>query len=86
MTIVADPSAFVAILQKEPDAVGYCRALLDAVKVLISVATSVELHIVITMKLGAEGVLRLLEQPFFEMVPVYGSQAIIANQAYERFW
>lgn len=88
MSIVADTSAFMAILLKEPDADTYRRTLLEAEKVLISAATAVELHIVVTVRLGAEGILRLnnlLAQPLFEIVPVDSQQMVLANQAYERF-
>jgi len=88
MSIVADTSAFVAILRQEPDADTYRQALLQADKVLISTATAVELHIVVTARLGAEGILRLnhlFSQPVFEIVPVDQHQMRIASQAYERF-
>jgi ribonuclease VapC len=88
MSIVADTSAFIAILQKESDAGIYRKAILEAEKVLVSTATVVEMHIVVTVKLGAEGVLRLnrlLTQPLFEIVPVNRDQMILANEAYERF-
>jgi ribonuclease VapC len=88
MKIVADTSAFIAVLQKEPDAGIYRQALLESEKIMVSAATAVELHIVITARLGAEGILRLnhlLAQPLFEIVPVDHQQMTIANQAYERF-
>ena len=88
MSIVADTSAFVAILQKELDGDSYRHALLEAEKVLISTATAVELHIVVTAKLGTDGILRLnrlLAQPLFEIVSLDQQQMIIASQAYERF-
>ena len=88
MRIVADTSAFVAILRKEPDAGTYRRVLLDAEMVMISTATAVELHIVVTARLGADGILRLnhlFGQPLFKMVPVDRNQMVLAKQAYERF-
>jgi ribonuclease VapC len=88
MSIVADTSAFIAILQKESDSNTYRRVLLNAEKVLISTATVVELHIVVTAKLSTEGILRLnqlLAQPLFEIVPVDQKQMNLANQAYERY-
>ena len=88
MKIVADTSAFVAILRKEQDAEQYRQVLLEADKVLISTATAVELHIVVTARLGSDGILRLSHlfgQPSFEMVPVDRRQMLIASQAYERF-
>ncbi len=88
MSIVADTSAFVAILNNESDALLYRRCLLEAEKVLVSAATAVELHIVVTVRLGADGILqlnRLLEQPLFEIVPVDQKLMTLANQAYERY-
>ena len=88
MKIVADTSAFMAILLKESDRDNYRQALLEADKVLISAATAVEIHIVVTVRLGAEGILlldRLLTQPLFEIIPVDREQMLLANQGYERF-
>jgi len=88
MRIVADTSAFVTILQNELDADTYRHVLLEAEKVLISTATAVELHIVVTVKLGADGILRLnhlFAQPLFEIVPVDHQQMILAKLAHERF-
>lgn len=88
MRIVADTSTFMAILLKEEDAAGHRNALLEAKQVLISTATAAELHIVVTAKLGSEGILRidrLLDFPLFKIIPVDRQQMLIANQAYERF-
>ena len=88
MIIVADTSAFVAILQKEEDAGDFRSVFHKAEEVLISVATAVELHIVVTARLGEVGILKLnhlLTQPLFEIVDVNRQQMVIANLAYERF-
>ncbi len=88
MIIVADTSAFMAMLKNEPDADDYRSTLLKADKVLISAATAVEMHIVITARLGEPGILRLnrlLSHPLFEIVDLDQAQMIIANLAYERF-
>ncbi len=88
MKIAADTSVFMAIIQKEPDASAFRRVLLESEKVLLSAATAVELHIVITARLGEAGVLklnRLLAQPLFEIISVDQQQVEIANVAYERF-
>jgi ribonuclease VapC len=88
MSLVADTSAFVAILLKEPDADIYRNTLLSVERVLISAATAVELHIVVTAKLGTDGILnldRLLSQPLFEIVPVDHQQMTAANLAFERY-
>ena len=86
--IVADTSAFVAILQNEPDASEIRRILLESDKVILSAATAVELHIVVTARLGEVGILkldRLLAQPLFEIISVDHKQVTLANLAYERF-
>lgn len=88
MIIVADTSAFMAMLKNEPDADDYRSTLLKADKVLISAATAVEMHIVITARLGEPGILRLnrlLSHPLFEIVDLDQAQMVIANLAYERF-
>jgi ribonuclease VapC len=88
MKIVADTSAFMAILSNENDAGQYRDALLGAEKVLLSAASAVELHIVVTAKLGSEGILRLnrlLDLPLFEIIPFDRQLMGVANQAYERF-
>jgi ribonuclease VapC len=88
MRIVADTSAFMAILLQEEDGPLYRDTLLAAEQVFISTATAVELHIVVTAKLGSEGILRLdrlLALSLFEIVPLDHRQMNIANQAYERF-
>ena len=88
MSLVADTSIFVAILLKESDADSYRNTLLSVERVLISAATAVELHIVVTAKLGTDGILnldRLLSQPLFEIVPVDHQQMTAANLAFERY-
>ena len=88
MIIVADTSAFMAILKNEPDADDFRNTLRGADKVLISAATAVEMHIVITARLGDPGILRLnrlLSHPLFEIVDLDQAQMVIANLAYERF-
>ena len=88
MRIVADTSAFMAILLNEDDASLYRDALMNAEQVLISTATAVELHIVVTAKLGSDGILRLnrlLSLPLFEIISVDKRQMSIASQAFERF-
>jgi ribonuclease VapC len=59
-TIVADTSIFLAILLKEDDAEKYNKALLETSKILISSATAVEIYIVVSHRLGAEGIIRLI--------------------------
>jgi len=88
VSLVVDTSVFVAILLKERDADTYRNTLLSVEKVLISTVTAVELHIVVTAKLGTDGILnldRLLSQPLFEIVPVDHQQMTAANLAFERY-
>ena len=88
MKIAIDTSASMAILLSEADAETYRNVLLSAKRVLISTATAVELHIVVTAKLGAEGILRLnqlLDQPLFETIPVDQQQMTIAKYSYECY-
>lgn len=54
MIIVADTSAFMAILQNEQDALAFRRVLLEADKVLLSAATAIELYIVVVNRLLAK--------------------------------
>ena len=88
MKIVADTSAFMAILLKEDDGGRYRQAMFTADQVIVSAATAVEIHIVVTARLGAEGVLllnRLLAQPLFGIIAVDAEQVFHAGQGYERF-
>jgi len=85
---VADTSIFFAILLQEDDADQYKRALLDVNKVLISSATMVEMAIVVSHRLGAEGLIRLnqlLESDLFEIKGVTPKQAQLAQNAYLRY-
>ena len=79
--IVADTSIFLAILLQEDDANQYKQALLETDKILISSATMVEMYIVVSHRLGAEGLIRLnqlLESDLFEIKSVTQKQAELA--------
>lgn len=86
--MVIDTSALVAILQREPER----RVLIEAIEAadarLMSVATLVEISIVIEARYGAEG-LRDLEhfvgRAAIEVVPVDVEQGTIACSAFSRF-
>jgi len=85
---VADTSIFLAILFQENDADQYKQALLEASKVYISSATTVEMYIVVSHRLGAEGLIRLnqlLESDLFEIKSVTPKQANLAQNAYLRY-
>ena len=86
--IVADTSIFLAILLQEDDAQQYKQALLEADKILISSATMVEMYIVVSHRLGTEGIIRLnqlLASELFEIKSVTQKQAEIAQNAYLRY-
>lgn len=88
MRIVADTSAFTAILLREDDAHLYRQHLLNADRVLISAATAVELHIVVSTRLGAEGVLllnELLQEPLFEQCAITAEHTRLARSAFDRY-
>ena len=85
---VADTSAFAAILFQEPDAERYLERLNRAETVYLSAATRVELHLVVSSRFGAEGVVRIqqiLAEPKFEIVPVDEEIQRLAVQAFTRF-
>jgi ribonuclease VapC len=86
MSLVADTSAFVGILLKEPGADTYRNTLLNVDKVLISAATAVELHIGGDRKARhGRNLDRLLSQPLFEIVSMDHQQMTAANLAFERY-
>lgn len=88
MSIVADTSAFLSIFLEEEDSEIYKRAMMGAGTVFVSAATGVELHIVVTSKMGTGGILsvnRLLDQSLFRIVPLDVHQMVLASHAYERF-
>jgi ribonuclease VapC len=88
VTFVADTSAFVAVLFREADADRYRTALIEAQRVLLSAATTLELHLAIATRSGAAGVLllnELLDQPQFEIVAADAQQLRLARNAFDRY-
>lgn len=86
--MVIDTSALVAILQKEPER----RAFIDAIEAadsrLMSVATFVEMSMVIEARHGAEGLRDLdhfISRAGIELVPVDVEQGRLARNAFRRF-
>ena len=85
---VADTSAFAAILFQEPDAGRYLERLDRAETIHFSTATRVELHLVVSSRFGAEGVVRIqqiLAEPKFQTVSVDEKIHRLAVQAFTRF-
>jgi ribonuclease VapC len=86
--MVLDTSALLAILQDEPERRRFNEAIEVANSRLVSVASFVELSIVLEARYGAEGVRQLdrfLEHAGVEMVPVDENQGRVARQAFARF-
>lgn len=86
--MVIDISALVAILLKEPER----RALVEAIEAadsrLMSVATFVEISIVLEARHGAEGLRDLdhfMTRAGIELVSVGRDQGLLARAAFSRF-
>lgn len=86
--MVIDSSALAAILFGEPE----CRAFIEAIEAagerLMSVATWVEVSIVMAARHGAEGDLalqRFIERSSIEIVPVDLEQGQLARDAWRHF-
>ena len=86
--MVVDTSALLAILQDEPERRSFNEALESADSRLMSVATLVEISIIIESRYGAEGLRDLdllIERAGIELVSVDVEQARAARSAYSRF-
>jgi ribonuclease VapC len=86
--VIVDTSAVLAILFAEPDAERYARAISDAVVCRMSVATFVEVSIVVEAQTG-DGGSRQWDQFFrgagIVLEPVNEEQAYAARQAWSQF-
>jgi ribonuclease VapC len=86
--MVLDASVVIAILQNEPERRVFNEAIESAAARRMSVATFVEVSIVIEARHGAEGLLDcdlFLERAGVELVPVDVEQARAARRAFSRF-
>ena len=86
--MVIDTSALVAILQKEPERRVFIEALEAADSRLMSVATFVEISIVIQARHGAEGLRDLdhfITRAGIELVSVDADQGSLARGAFSHF-
>ena len=86
--MILDTSAIVAILYREPEAAAYVRLIHDADICRISVASYVELSMVIENQLGSEGMRQA--EAFFRRAgivvePVTIDQGELARQAFLDF-
>lgn len=86
--MVLDTSALLAILQDEPERRAFNEAIEASDRCRISVATFVEVSIVIETRFGAAGLAELdhfIERAAVEIVPVDVEQGKIARRAYSRY-
>jgi ribonuclease VapC len=86
--MVLDTSALLAILRDEPERRAFNEAIEAADTKLMSVATFVEVSIVLEARHGAEAVRDLdlfLERAGIDLVPVDLEQARVARRAFSRF-
>lgn len=86
--MVIDASALVAILTAEPEKRTFLEAIEGADILRLSVATFVEVSIIIEARLAAAGVRdldRFVSLAGIELVPVDVEQGEVARAAYSRF-
>ena len=86
--MIIDTSALVAILEGEPERRAFIEAIEAADSRRISVATFVEISIIIEARHGAEGLSdldRFAALAGIELVPVDAEQGQVARSAYSRF-
>lgn len=86
--IAVDSSALIAILEAEPGAAVYAKAIEDAEGLFVSAVTMLETGMVIRARRGEAGLVRLrrfLEDNDFQIVPFDQTQAWEALAAFERF-
>jgi ribonuclease VapC len=85
---VVDTSAVMAVLLQEADAEAYARAMQDLAPLVLSAGTLVELGVV-ALRRGGEALANdlhaLIEEADVEVVPVSGSDARMAIDAYARY-
>lgn len=86
--MVIDTSALLAILQDEPERRAFNEAIEAAEGRMVSVATFVEVSIVLEARQGAEGVRDLdlfIERAGIELVDVTAEQGRLARRAFARY-
>ncbi len=86
--MVLDTSALLAILLDEPERGSFAQLIEEAERRLLSVASFVEISIILESRFGAEGVRaldRLLSTAAIEMVAVDSAQGMAAREAFRQF-
>ena len=86
--MVIDTSVLVAILTGEPERRSFIEALEAADSAVMSVASFVEISILMEARHGADGLRQLdlfLERSAIELIPVDGEQGLWARRAFGQF-
>jgi len=86
--MVIDTSALLAILQDEPERRSFNEAIEAAESRVMSVASYVEVSVVIESRYGAEGVReldRFIDRADIDLVAVDVEQGTVARDAFSRF-
>lgn len=86
--MIIDTSAMIAILYKEPEAAAFVQIIHDADTSRISVASYVELSMVVESQLGAEGMRQadtFVRRASISIEPVTLEQGEVARQAFLDF-
>jgi ribonuclease VapC len=86
--MVIDTSALLAILQREPECRNFIEAIESADSTRMSVASFVEISIVIESRYGTEGLRdldRFISRASIELIPVDREQGQLARSAFGRF-
>src|SRR5437016_8788103 len=86
--MVIDTSAVLAIMQREPERRIFLEAIEAADSTRMSVASFVEISIVIESRYGAEGLRdldRFISRGRIELIPVDIEQGQLARSAFSRF-
>ena len=86
--MLIDASALLAILQGEPERRSFVEAIESADAVRMSVASFVEVSIVIESRYGSEGLIdldRFISRASIELIPVDQHQGLLARSAFSRF-
>ena len=86
--MVIDTSAVLAIMQREPERRIFLEAIEAADSTRMSVASFVEISIVIESRYGAEGLRdldRFISRGRIELIPVDTEQGQLARSAFSRF-
>lgn len=86
--MIIDTSALICILDQEPEAERFTRAIAQASERMLSAANVVETGIVMQVRRGDEAsrdLDLLLAKSGVEIIPVSARQASLARKAFQRF-